>query len=114
MVNAVWMFPGQGAQKVGMGKDLAERFPAAAETFEAIDDALGFSLSRLMWEGPAEELTLTHNAQPAILAHSSAVHALVGSVLVPLAGAGHSLGEYSAYVAAGSLYTFGSSSSKRQ
>ena len=103
MVNAALMFPGQGAQRVGMGKDLAERFPAAAETFEAIDDALGFSLSRLMWEGPAEELTLTHNAQPAILAHSSAVHALVSRVLTHLAGAGHSLGEYSAYVAAGSL-----------
>ncbi|MCZ6917409.1 MAG: ACP S-malonyltransferase [Gemmatimonadetes bacterium] len=103
MVNAVLMFPGQGAQKVGMGKDLAAEFPAARETFEAIDDALGFSLSRLMWEGPADELTLTHNAQPAILAHSSAVHAVVGSVLASLAGAGHSLGEYSAYVAAGSL-----------
>jgi [acyl-carrier-protein] S-malonyltransferase len=103
MVNAVLLFPGQGAQKVGMGKDLAERFPTAAETFEAIDDALGFALSRLMWEGPTEELTLTHNAQPAILAHSSAVHALVRTVLTPLAAAGHSLGEYSAYVAAGSL-----------
>lgn len=103
MVNAVLMFPGQGAQKVGMGKDLAERFPVAAETFEAIDEAVGFALSRLMWEGPAEELTLTHNAQPAILAHSAAVHALVAGVLTPLAAAGHSLGEYSAYVAAGSV-----------
>ena len=71
------MCPGQGAQRVGMGKDLAERFPAARDTFEAIDDALGTPLSRLMWEGPEDELTLTHNAQPAILAHSAAVLAVV-------------------------------------
>ena len=71
------MCPGQGAQKVGMGKDLAERFPAARHTFEAIDDALGVSLSRLMWEGPEDELVLTHNTQPAILAHSAAVFAVV-------------------------------------
>ena len=100
----VWLCPGQGAQKVGMGKDLAERFPAARETFQAIDQALGFGLSRLMFEGPEEELTATHNAQPAILAHSAAVFAVVG----PRAGAGaaaagHSLGEYSAYVTAGAL-----------
>ena len=67
------MCPGQGAQRVGMGKDLAERFPAARDTFAAIDEALGVALSRLMWEGPEDELTLTHNAQPAILAHSAAV-----------------------------------------
>lgn len=98
------MCPGQGAQKVGMGKDLAERFPAARHTFEAIDEALGVSLSRLMWEGPEEELTLTHNTQPAILAHSAAVFAVVRERLgTVVAGAGHSLGEYSAYVAAGSL-----------
>ena len=71
------MCPGQGAQTVGMGEDLAERFPAARDTFAAIDDALGVALSRLMWEGPEEELTLTHNAQPAILAHSAAVLAVV-------------------------------------
>lgn len=87
-----------------MGKDLAERFPAARHTFEAIDEALGVSLSRLMWEGPEEELTLTHNTQPAILAHSAAVFAVVRERLgTVVAGAGHSLGEYSAYVAAGSL-----------
>ena len=98
------MRPGQGAQKVGMGKDLAERFPAARDTFAAIDDALGTALSRLMWEGPEEELTLTHNAQPAILAHSAAVFAVVRDRLgSPGAGAGHSLGEYSAHVAAGTL-----------
>ena len=98
------MCPGQGAQKVGMGKDLAERFPAARALFEAVDDALGVALSRIMWEGPEEELTRTHNAQPAILAHSAAVLALIGEVLGrPAAAAGHSLGEYSAHVAAGSL-----------
>jgi [acyl-carrier-protein] S-malonyltransferase len=87
-----------------MGKDLAQRFPAARETFEAIDQALGTPLSRLMWEGPEDELTLTHNAQPAILAHSAAVLAVVrGRLGSPGAGAGHSLGEYSAYVAAGTL-----------
>jgi len=100
----VVMCPGQGAQKVGMGKDLAERFPAARALFEAVDDALGVALSRIMWEGPEEELTRTHNAQPAILAHSAAVLALIGEVLGrPAAAAGHSLGEYSAHVAAGSL-----------
>lgn len=87
-----------------MGKDLAERFPAARHTFEAIDEALGVPLSRLMWEGPEEELVLTHNTQPAILAHSAAVFAVVRERLGAVsAGAGHSLGEYSAYVVAGSL-----------
>jgi [acyl-carrier-protein] S-malonyltransferase len=100
----VVMCPGQGAQRVGMGKDLADRFPAARETFEAIDDALGTALSRLMWEGPEADLTLTHNAQPAILAHSAAVFAVIREGLdAPGTAAGHSLGEYSAYVAAGSL-----------
>lgn len=87
-----------------MGKDLAERFAEARDTFGAIDEALGAPLSRLMWEGPENELTLTHNAQPAILAHSAAVLAVVGARLSDVrAAAGHSLGEYSAYVAAGSL-----------
>lgn len=100
----VLMCPGQGAQKVGMGKDLAERFPEAQAVFEAIDDALGTRLSRLMWEGPEDELTLTHNAQPAILAHSVAVLSVVRRRLdSPGAAAGHSLGEYSAHVAAGTL-----------
>jgi len=98
------MCPGQGAQKVGMGKDLADRFAAARDTFAAIDEALGVSLSRIMWEGPDEELTRTHNAQPAILAHSAAVLAVAGEALeVPGASAGHSLGEYTAHVAARSL-----------
>ena len=100
----MWLCPGQGAQKVGMGKDLAERFPAARETFQAIDDALGTALSTLMFAGPEDELTLTHNAQPAILAHSAAVFAVVrDKVATPAAAAGHSLGEYSAYVTAGAL-----------
>ncbi len=104
-VVTVLMCPGQGAQKVGMGRDLADRFPAARDTFARIDAALGVPLSRLMWDGPESELTLTHNAQPAILAHSAAVWAVVservGTTLA--AAAGHSLGEYSAYVAVGSL-----------
>jgi [acyl-carrier-protein] S-malonyltransferase len=101
---SVLICPGQGAQRVGMGKDLAERFPAARETFEAVDDALGVKLSRIMWEGPEDDLTLTHNAQPAILAHSAAVLAVVASGLGEIgAGAGHSLGEYSAHVAARTL-----------
>jgi [acyl-carrier-protein] S-malonyltransferase len=96
--------PGQGAQKVGMGRDLAERFPAAREVFEAIDDALGVRLSRIMWEGPEDELVATHNTQPAILAHSAAVLAVVAPKLGEMQGAaGHSLGEYTAYVAAGAL-----------
>jgi [acyl-carrier-protein] S-malonyltransferase len=100
----VLMCPGQGAQRVGMGKDLAERFPEAREVFAAIDDALDTRLSRLMWEGPEDRLTLTHNAQPAILAHSVAVLAVVRQRLGSAdTAAGHSLGEYSAHVAAGTL-----------
>jgi len=103
-VVTIVLCPGQGAQKVGMGRDLAERFPVAAETFAAVDQALGLPLSRIMWEGPEDELTLTHNAQPAILAHSAAVLAVAGERLGPVVlAAGHSLGEYTAYIAAGSL-----------
>lgn len=98
------LFPGQGSQAVGMGADLAERFPAARAVFEQADEALGFALSRLMREGPAEELTLTSNAQPALLAHSAAVWAVLREAqLDVVCAAGHSLGEFSAYHAAGSL-----------
>lgn len=98
------LFPGQGSQHVGMGRDLANRFPLARATFEEADDALDLPLSRIAWEGPDAELTTTRNAQPAILIHSVAVHRVIGDGIgeVRLA-AGHSLGEFTAYVAAGSL-----------
>jgi [acyl-carrier-protein] S-malonyltransferase len=86
-----------------MGKDLAERFPDAQRVFARADAALGVELSRVMWEGPEIELTLTHNAQPAILIHALAVHAVVGPGLEPVAAAGHSLGEYAAYAAVGAV-----------
>src|SRR2546425_3713135 len=88
-----------------MAKDLAERFPEARQTLEAIDEILAFGLSRLMFDGPEDELTATQNAQPAILAHSAAVFAVVGPTIdgAAVAAAGHSLGEYSAYIAAGAL-----------
>jgi [acyl-carrier-protein] S-malonyltransferase len=87
-----------------MGKDLAERFPDARRVFEAIDSALGVGLSKIMFEGPEEELTATQNAQPAILAHSAAVFAIVSTKVGAAAtAAGHSLGEYSAYYTAGAL-----------
>ncbi len=103
MVKAFLLFPGQGAQRVGMGADLAERYPAARAFFESVDETLKVPLSRLMFEGPDDELTLTLNAQPAILAHSLAVYELVRGCLEPAGAAGHSLGEFGAYTAAGSL-----------
>lgn len=100
----ILLFPGQGSQKVGMTRDLAEAFGAARTALQQIDDELSTSLTTLMWEGPEADLTLTHNAQPAILAHSAAVLAVLGDRIGPVAAAaGHSLGEYSAWVAAGAL-----------
>jgi [acyl-carrier-protein] S-malonyltransferase len=104
-VDIVLLFPGQGSQKPGMGKDLAEAFPVARGVFGEVDAALGTDLSRLCFEGPAEELTLTRNAQPALFAHGAAVWALTKDALRPhvRAAAGHSLGEFTAYHAADSV-----------
>ena len=99
-----FVFPGQGAQKVGMGQSLAAEFPICRETFAQADAALGESLSTLCFEGPEDRLMLTENTQPAILAMSVAVHRLVDQHGVRARfAAGHSLGEYSAHVAAGTL-----------
>ena len=103
-MSTALLFPGQGSQFVGMGRDLAEAFPEAAEVFEEADELLGFGLSRLAWEGPEEELTLTKNAQPALLVHSVAVLRVFGKELGTVGmAAGHSLGEFSAHVAAGTM-----------
>jgi [acyl-carrier-protein] S-malonyltransferase len=104
-MRVVLLFPGQGSQKPGMAKDVAAAFPEAKSVLDAADAALGVSLSGLMFDGPAEELTLTHNAQPALLAHGAAVWAVVKNRLQGKvdAAAGHSLGEFTAYHAAGSL-----------
>jgi [acyl-carrier-protein] S-malonyltransferase len=99
-----FVFPGQGAQKVGMGRSLADAFPICRETFAEADAALGEPLSTLCFEGPADRLMLTENTQPAILTMSTAVaRVAVSRGLRPHFGAGHSLGEYSAHVAAGTL-----------
>jgi [acyl-carrier-protein] S-malonyltransferase len=99
MPNVVLLFPGQGSQVPGMGKDLADRFPAARAVFEAADAAVGAPLSRLCFEGPGDELTRTLNAQPALLTHGAAVWAVVREAIgnKVVAAAGHSLGEFTAY-----------------
>ena len=103
-MDVVLLFPGQGSQKPGMGKELAGAFPGARDVFDEVDNALSLPLSALCFDGPAEELTLTHNAQPALLAHGAAAWKVVGDALRPhvRAAAGHSLGEHTAYHAAGS------------
>ncbi|MGC4080725.1 MAG: ACP S-malonyltransferase [Vicinamibacterales bacterium] len=99
-----FIFPGQGSQKVGMGKALADAYPICRQTFDEADAALGEPLSRLCFEGPEDQLTLTENTQPAILAVSVAAYRLVASMgITPSFVAGHSLGEYSANVAAGTI-----------
>ncbi len=104
-MDIVLLLPGQGSQKVGMGRELYDASPAAREAFETVDSATGVSISALAFDGPADELTRTHNAQPALLAHSAAAWAMVGEALTPhvRAAAGHSLGEFSAYYVAGAL-----------
>jgi [acyl-carrier-protein] S-malonyltransferase len=103
-MKLAFLFPGQGAQAVGMGKALAEAFPVAREVFAEADEALGFPLSEICWEGPAERLRETRYTQPALLTHSVAAWRLAEQAgLRPEWSAGHSLGEYSACVAAGAL-----------
>src|SRR6476660_8530635 len=106
-MTRIFIFPGQGSQQIGMGKDLADAFSAARHVFQEVDDALSQKLSKLMWEGPEADLVLTENAQPAIMAASIAVVRILEKEMgMDVAKhaylvAGHSLGEYSALCAAG-------------
>ena len=107
-MSIAFIFPGQGSQAVGMGAELAKAYPSARAVFDEVDAALSQNLSRLMWDGPEAELTLTENAQPALMAVSLAAMRVLGDKGLKLPGkvayvAGHSLGEYSALAAAGAL-----------
>jgi [acyl-carrier-protein] S-malonyltransferase len=103
--TTAFIFPGQGSQAVGMGKDLAAQYPVAKQTFDEADSILGFFLSKIMWDGPAEELNETINTQPALYIHSIAAYRTFSalSTLQPAIVAGHSLGELSALTASGAL-----------
>jgi [acyl-carrier-protein] S-malonyltransferase len=104
MTKPAFLFPGQGSQTVGMGRDLYDNFPTARAVFNEADAALGFHLSKLIFEGPEDQLKLTEHTQPAILTVSvAAARVLAERGIHPIVAAGHSLGEYSAHVAAGTL-----------